>query len=73
MSVIGKLFERILANRLQKHLKQNFLHNGHARFMKKKYYMEQIIYTLDEIKTQLPHNDVTGVFLDISKAFDRIW
>lgn len=34
LSVICKLFERILANMLQQHLKKNCLHNGHTWFRK---------------------------------------
>ena len=74
LSIIGKLFERIIANRLQPFLENEFLNKGQAGFRPKFSTVEQIIFTLEEINKTLDQgNDVIECFLDISKAFDRIW
>lgn len=35
--------------------------------------MEQIVCTLEEIQLNMNKTDITYIFLDISKTFDRIW
>ena len=74
LSIIGKIFERVIANRLQPFLEQSIYNDGQAGFRTKFSTIEQIIYTLEKINIHLSgKNDVIGCFLDISKAFDRIW
>lgn len=74
LSIIGKIFERIIVNRLQPYLEQHFICKGQAGFIKKFSTDEQIIYTFEKIKIEIGKNGCgTGVFLYISKAFDRVW
>ena len=73
LSVIGKIFERILINRLQPYLEEHFLCNDQAGFRKHFSTDEQTIYTFEKIKIELDKKSGTGVFIDISKAFDRVW
>ena len=53
LSDIGKLFERIIANRLQPFLESSFLNSGQAGFRPKFSTVEQIIFTLEEINKTL--------------------
>lgn len=53
LSVIGKLYEHVIANRIQPHLETNFLSESQAGFMLKFSTEEQIIYVVEEIRKKL--------------------
>ena len=73
LSTISKIFERILINRLQPYLENNFLYEDQSGSRHKFSIDEQIIYTFEKIKIELNKNSNIGIFIDISKAFYRIW
>ena len=74
LSVIDKLFERVICDRLQPYLENNFLCKSQAGFHKKCSMFGQLVYCTEKLYTESGNNKcATGVFLDISKAFGRIW
>ena len=75
LSIIGKLFEKILAAPLRNHL----LSHGHisryqSGFQPARNCEEQIIRLTEDILYQFEQRaSVTAVFLDVSKAYDSVW
>ena len=75
LSVVGKVFCKILNNRLVQCLdKEGALHEGQAVFRLNRGCMDNV-YTLNEIvQGRLRENKKTyAFFLDIQKAYDTVW
>ena len=75
LSVVGKVFCKILNNRLVQCLdKEGVLHEGQAGFKINRSCMDNV-YTLNEIvQGRLRENKTTyAFFLDIQKAYDSVW
>ena len=75
LSNIGKVLERVIFNRLYSHCKENNLLTWHnSGFKKCDSTINQLTYIVHELHQCLDNNeDACMVFLDASKAFDRIW
>jgi hypothetical protein len=75
LSCISKVFERIVFNGLYSHLKDNNILNEHnSGFKAGDSAINRLIAITDSIYKGLDQKkDVLLVFLDISKAFDRVW
>ena len=74
LSVVGKVFCKILNNRLVQCLdKEGALHEGQAGFSNRG--CMDNVYTLNEIvQGRLRENKKTyALFLDIQKAYDTVW
>ena len=72
-----KVFERVIYNSLFNHFQSNklftFLQSG---FLTGDSCIAQLLSIIHEIQTAFDNNptvDVRGVFLDISKVFDKVW
>ena len=75
LSVVGKVFCKILNDRLVKHLDEGqALHEGQAGFRKKRSCIDNV-YTLNEIvQGRLREGKKTyAFFLDDQKAYDTVW
>ena len=75
LSVVGKVFCKILNDRLVKHLDEGqALHEGQAGFRKKRSCIDNV-YTLNEIvQGRLREGKKTyAFFLDVQKAYDTVW
>lgn len=74
-SNMGKLMERMIANRLNWFLEKNKILNvNQSGFRKKRSTLDQLIRLSDDILKALANKQyVLGVFLDIEKAYDMIW
>ena len=75
LSVVGKVFCKILNNRLVQYLdKEGALHEGQAGFRTNRSCMDNV-YTLNEIvQGRLREDKKTyAFFLDIQKAYDSVW
>jgi hypothetical protein len=75
LSVVGKLQERIVFKVLYRFLReQNLLTWRNSGFKPKDSAMNQLIMVTQKIYDALENgHDVNIAFLDISKAFDRVW
>ena len=75
LSTLGKVQERIVYRRLYKYLSDNnLLTNQNSGFKERDSAMCQLIKIVDTIyKTLETGKDVSMVFLDILKVFDRVW
>lgn len=73
LPVIGKLFERILLNRIKGHL-DSALPNHQFGFREKHGTVEQVHRLVNNISGSLEKKlYCSAVFLDISQAFDKVW
>ena len=75
LSVVGKVFCKIINDRLVKHLEEGqALHEGQAGFRKKRSCIDNV-YTLNEIvQGRLREGKKTyAFFLDVQKAYDTVW
>ena len=74
LSVVGKVFCKILNNRLVQCLDKEALHEGQAGFRLNRGCMDNV-YTLNEIvQGRLREEKKTfAFFLDIQKAYDTVW
>ena len=74
LSVVGKVFCKILNNRLVQCLDKGVLHEGQAGFRIDRSCMDNV-YTLNEIvQGRLREDKKTyALFLDIQKAYDSVW
>ena len=70
----SKILERIMYNRLQKHLSENnLLFERQFGFQSSKSTEHAILELSDEILNSFEKNNFTvGVFIDLSKAFDTV-
>lgn len=73
LPVVGKLFERILLNRMKEHL-GTVLPEHQFGFRERHGTIEQVHRIVDIINRSLENKlYCSAVFLDISQAFDRVW
>ena len=77
MPVCGKIFEKIIYNSLFKYLEDNNLLNGNqSGFHPDDSCVHQLLLITHENYKAFEANpsiEVRGVFLDLSKAFDKVW
>ena len=75
--ICGKIFERHIFNSLFNYLIENNLLSPHqSGFIPGDSFVQQVISITHEIYNAFgcnPSLEVRGVFLDISKAFDKVW
>ena len=73
LSVVGKVFCKILNNRLVQCLDKGALHEGQAGFRINRSCMDNV-YTLNEIvQGRLGEDKTNAFFLDVQKAYDSVW
>ena len=77
LPIFGKIFERIIFKELFNHFHQNHLFTKcQSGFLPGDSCILQLLSIVHEINSSFdcdPTIDVSGVFLDISKAFDKVW
>ena len=77
LPIFGKIFEKIIYNNLYSYLLQSkILNNNQSGFRTGDSCINQLIAITHEIYkdfTGNPSLETRGVFLDISKAFDKVW
>ena len=77
LPVFGKMFERVIYNSLFNYFQSNRLFTpSQSGFLPGDSCIAQLLSIIHEIQTvfdENPNVDVRGVFLDISKAFDKVW
>ena len=77
LPVFGKMFERVIYNSLFNYFQSNRLFTpSQSGFLPGGSCIAQLLSIIHEIQTAFDENptvDVRGVFLDISKAFDKVW
>ena len=75
--IFGKIFERVIYNSLFNYFLSNKLFTpSQSGFLPGDSCIAQLLSIIHEIQTAFDENptvDVRGVFLDISKAFDKVW
>ena len=77
LPIFGKIFEKILYDNLYRYLQQNkLLNENQSGFRKGDSCVSQLLAITHEIYKSFDGSsslDTRGVFLDISKAFDKVW
>ena len=75
LSICSKIFERLLFNELYKFLNENdLLSSNQSGFRPGDSFINQLLSITHEIYQSFDNDlEVRGVFLDISKAFDKVW
>ena len=77
LPIFGKIFERVIYNSFFNYFISNKLFTpSQSGFLPKDSWIVQLLSIIHEIQTAFDENptvDVRGVFLDISKAFDKVW
>ena len=77
LPIFGKVFERVIYNSLFSHFLSNKLFTpSQSGFLPGDSSIVQLLSITHEIQTAFDNNptvDVRGTFLDISKAFDKVW
>ena len=77
LSIISKIFERVIYTSLFNYFVSNKLFTPlQSGFLPSDSYIAQLLLIIYEIQTSFDSNfpaDVRGVFLDISKSFDKVW
>ena len=77
LPVCGKIFEKIIFNSHFKYLDdKNLLNGNQSGFRLSDSCVHQILSITHEIYNAFDANpslEVRGVFLDLSKAFDKVW
>ena len=77
LPVFGKMFERVIYNSLFNYFHSNGLFTPYqSGFLPGDSCITQLLSIIHEIQTAFDENptvDVRGVFLDMSKAFDKVW
>ena len=75
--IFGKILERLIFNSLFEFLHENnLLKKSHSGFRPSDSCEYQLLSIVHDIYASFdcnPPRDVRGIFLDISKAFDRVW
>ena len=75
--IFGKMFERVIYNPIFIYFQSNRLFTpSQSGFLPGDLCIAQLLSIIHQIQTAFDENltvDVRGVFLDISKAFDKIW
>ena len=74
LAVFGKIFEKIIYNRLYSFLiSQNILHENQFGFRKAHSTTHALNYSINHIESELKNKKhVIGIFIDLSKAFDTL-
>ena len=76
LPIFGKMFERVIYNSLFNYCQSNRLFTpSQSGFLPGNSFIAQLLSIIHEIRTafdEKPTVDVRGVFLDISKAFDKV-
>ena len=77
LPIFSKIIEKVIFNSLFKYLDDNnLLTNNQSGFRPDDSCVHQLLSIMHEIYKAFDANpslDVRGVFLDLSKAFDRVW
>ena len=77
LPIFGKMFERVIYNSLFNYFQSSILFApSQSGFHPGDLCIAQILSLINEIQIAFLENptvDVRGVFLDISKAFDKVW
>ena len=77
LPIFSKIFEKLIYNSLFKHFKTNdLLVKCQSGFLPGDSCVSQLLCITHEIYKSFdcnPSHETRGVFLDISKAFDRVW
>ena len=77
LPICGKIFEKIIFNNLYAYLHtNNLISKNQSGFRPGNSTTNQLLYLLDEIHQAFDSTEsleVRAVFLDISKAFDKVW
>ena len=77
LPIFGKMFERVIYNSLFNYFQSNrLLTPSQFGFLPGDSCIAQLLSIIHEIQTAFDENptvDVRGVFLDLSKAFDKVW
>ena len=77
LPICGKIFEKIIFNKLYNYLhSNNLITKNQSGFRPGDSTTNQLLYLLDEIHQafdNIESYEVRAVFLDISKAFDKVW
>ena len=77
LPIFGKIFEKVIYNNLFKYLQDNnFLSDNQSGFRSGDSCISQLITITHDIFKAFDGNpslETRGVFLDISKAFDKVW
>ena len=77
LPIIGKIFEKIVFNRIYNFLAdENILNHNQSGFRLSNSCVNQLLSITHEIFEAFDCNptlEVRSVFLDISKAFDKVW
>ena len=75
--IFGRMFERVIYNSLFNYFQSNRLFTpSQSGFLPEDSCIAQLLSIIHEIQTAFDENptvDVRGVFLDLSKAFDKVW
>ena len=77
LPICGKIFERIIFNSLYEYVEENKLLSVHqSGFRSNDSCVNQllsIVHNLYKVFDAYPTLETRGVFLDMSKAFDKVW
>ena len=77
LPILGKFFERIIYNSIFEYLQKNNLfcpnQSGFRPSDSCEYQLLSILHEIYKSFDCNPPKDVRGIFLDLSKAFDRVW
>ena len=77
LPIFGKIFEKVIYNSLFKYIQENkFLSDNQSGFRSGNSCVSQLLSITHEIYKAFdadPSLETRGVFLDISKAFDKVW
>ena len=76
LPIWGKVFEKIIFNSLFIYLNNNFLNSNQSGFRPGDSCVNQLISITHDIYKAFDANpslEVRGVFLDLSKTFDKVW
>ena len=75
LPLCGKIFEKIIYDSLYTYINENkFISDDQSGYRRGDSTIKQLITITNEIhKTFDQGNELRAVFLDISKAFDRVW
>ena len=77
LPIFGKMFERVIYNSLFNYFQSNRIFTpSQSGFLTGDSFIAKLLSIFHEIQTAFAENptaDVRGVFLDISKTFDKVW
>ena len=75
LSCVGKLFEKILANRIRSKLEEeNFFNLWQIGYRNKRCAMEHVLRLVDDAQIAQTKKQVgAAVFINVEKAFDSVW